>query len=305
MDAPGQAAAPSFRCGCAALLGWTNVGKSTLLNRLVGEKVAAVAAAPQTTRGRILGVANLPGFGQAVFLDTPGLHRPRHRMNREMLRVARDSLAGADLEVLVVDAARGLGAGDEEAAGLLRQSGRPSLVAINKIDRLRAKSALLPMIETLVARWGLDEAMPISALTGEGCAELLRRIVERLPAGPPLFPEETFTDQPERLLAAEWIREKLLHHTREELPHATAVLVEGWRTRQDGLVEIEATILVERETQKAIVIGRDGGLLKQVGSEARRDLESLLGARVFLRLWVKVRPRWRDDEATLRMLGLT
>jgi GTP-binding protein Era len=160
------------------------------------------------------------------------------------------------------------------------------------------------MLETVVERWGMDEAIPISALTGEGCTELLERIIARLPDGEPLFPEDAYTDQPERALAAEWVREKLLQKTRQEIPHAVAVEVDRWHDREDGLVEIEATILVERESQKAIVIGRGGGLLKQVGVEARADLERLLGARVFLSLWVKVRPSWRDDERILKQLGL-
>jgi GTP-binding protein Era len=225
-------------------------------------------------------------------------------MNRAMVRVARESLATLDVGVVVVDAARGLGPGDEEAAELVRRSGRPTLAALNKIDLLGSKAALLPMMATVVERWGIGEAIPVSALTGEGCPTLLRRVVDLLPLGEPIFPEDRFTDQPERALAAEWIREKLLHYTRQELPHATAVVVESWRQREDRLIEIEATILVERESQKAIVIGRDGRLLKQVGLEARRELEALLGARVFLRLWVKVLPRWRDDGRALRKLGL-
>jgi GTP-binding protein Era len=160
------------------------------------------------------------------------------------------------------------------------------------------------MIETAVSSWGMIEAIPVSALTGEGCTELLERVVAHLPEGEPLFPEDTYTDQPERALAAEWVREKLLQHTRQEIPHALAVEVGRWLDREDGVVEIEATILVERDSQKAIVIGRGGRLLKQVGVEARADLERLLGTRVFLRLWVKVRPGWRDDERLLKQLGL-
>jgi len=285
-------------------VGWTNVGKSTLLNRIVGEKVAAVAEVPQTTRNRIQGVRNVPGRGQVIFVDSPGLHRPRHRMNRNMVRLAVDSLRAVDLALLVVDAARGLGDGDEQAAEVVKRAGLPTLAVLNKIDLVRSKSRLLPMIETLVGKWGMSEAIPISALTGNGCDELLDRVVAHLPEAEPLFPEETYTDQPERALAAEWVREKLLQKTRQEVPHSVAVEVERWLDREDGVIEIDATILVERESQKAIVIGRGGGLLKQVGVEARADLERLLGTRVFLTLWVKVRPGWRDDERILRQLGL-
>jgi len=285
-------------------MGWTNVGKSTLLNRIVGEKVAAVAEVPQTTRNRIQGVRNVPGRGQVIFVDSPGLHRPRHRMNRNMVRLAVESLRAVDLALLVVDAARGLGDGDEQAAEVVKRAGKPALAVLNKIDLVRSKSRLLPMLETLVGKWGMNEAIPVSALTGNGCDELLDRVVAHLPEAEPLFPEETYTDQPKRALAAEWVREKLLHKTRQEVPHAVAVEVDRWLDREDGVIEIDATILVERDSQKAIVIGRGGGLLKQVGVEARADLERLLGTRVFLTLWVKVRPGWRDDERILRELGL-
>jgi GTP-binding protein Era len=295
---------PSTRAGFAALVGWTNVGKSTLLNRIVGEKVAAVAEVPQTTRNRIQGIRNVTGGGQVIFVDSPGLHRPRHRMNRNMVRLAVEGLRAVDLALLVVDAARGLGDGDEQAAEVVQRAGKPALAVLNKIDLVRSKSRLLPMIETVVGKWGMNEAIPVSALTGNGCDELLERVVAHLPEAEPLFPEETYTDQPERALAAEWVREKLLQKTRQEVPHAVAVEVDRWLDREDGVIEIDATILVERESQKAIVIGRGGGLLKQVGVEARGDLERLLGTRVFLTLWVKVRPGWRDDERILRQLGL-
>jgi GTP-binding protein Era len=292
------------RSGFAALVGWTNVGKSTLLNRLVGEKVAAVADAPQTTRNRIVGVRTLDDRAQAVFVDTPGFHRPRHRMNRAMIETARQSLGGVDLILFVVDSARGLGAGEEEIAGLLRTARAVRIGVLNKLDAVRPKEKLLPMMSRMADAWGVSESIPVSALTGEGCEVLLDRVVALLPEGPFYFPADAFTDQPERSLAAEWIREKLARHTRQELPHSTAVVVDRWEERPDGVIAVEASILVERDSQKAIVIGKGGALLKQVGSEARQDIETLLGARVFLRLWVKVRPDWRDDEATLADLGL-
>jgi len=301
MSAAGEA---RRRSGLAALVGWTNVGKSSLLNRFVGEKVAAVADAPQTTRHRILGVRSLEGRGQIVFVDTPGLHRPRYRLNRNMVRRAEDSLAGVDVALLVVDAARGLGPGDEQAASLVRRAGGVGIAVLNKIDLVHPKDRLLPIMDRVVREWGMREAIPVSARTGEGCDGLLATVVDALPEGSPLFPEDQYTDQPERALAAEWIREKVVLHTREEIPHATAVLIERWTADEGNLVEISASILVERESQKAIVIGRGGELLKRVGTEARRDLEALLGTRVFLELWVKVRPGWRNDERALQDLGL-
>jgi GTP-binding protein Era len=287
-----------------ALAGWTNVGKSTLLNRLVGEKLAAVSPVSQTTRHRILGVLHLEGRGQVVFADTPGLHEPRHRMNRAMVEIARQSLRDVDLVVLVVDASLGPGRGDERAAAQLRRLPVARMAVLNKIDLVPHKEKLLPMMKVVVEEWGLDEAVPVSALTGEGCDLLVETILSRLPEGPPLYPADVLTDQPERLLAAEWIREKILLRTRQEIPHVTAVLVDRWKTREDGLVEIEATILVERESQKGIVIGKHGALLKAIGTEARADIEKLLNARVYLGLHVRARPDWRDDERTLHDLGL-
>lgn len=293
-----------YRSGFVAIVGWTNVGKSTLLNRLLGEKLAAVADVPQTTRTRITGALHLPDRGQIAFVDTPGLHRPRHRLNRAMIETAQATIGTVDLVLLVVDAERGPGPGDEETTGLVRRVGVPVLGVLNKVDRVEPKSRLLPMLQTLHG-WGVPETIPISARTGDGCDVLLDRVVALLPQGPPLFAEDFLTDQPERALAAEWIREKLLQLTREEVPHATAVVVDRWEERGDGLLEIDATILVEREGQKAIVIGKGGQLLKQVGIEARRDLERFFESRVMLRLWVKVRADWRDDERTLHELGIS
>jgi GTP-binding protein Era len=292
------------RSGFVALLGWTNVGKSTLLNRMVGEKLAAVADVSQTTRNRIMGVCNLPDRGQIVFIDTPGLHRPRYRMNRAMVEVARQAVKGVDTVVLVIDAARGIGPGDLEAVELLRGSDSTCLAALNKIDLVKRKSDLLPMMQMVVQDWGFAGAVPISALTGEGCDRFMDELFASLPEGRPPFPEDVLTDQPERVLAAEWIREKLLAEVRQELPHATAVVVERWDERDDGLLEIEASIIVERESQKGIVIGSGGELLKRVGSAARLELESFLGRRVYLRLWASVKKDWRNKDHILRRLGL-
>lgn len=293
-----------MRAGFVALFGWTNVGKSTLLNRLVGTKLAAVADVSQTTRRRLLGVRSLPGRGQIAFVDTPGLHRPRHRMNRMMVETARQAARDVDVTALVVDAARGVGPGDREAAGLVAGQGVPWLVVLNKVDMVRPKHRLLPLMQSMVEEWGCDPPLPVSALTGDGCDELLDVLVARLPEGPPPFPDDFLTDQPERVLVAELVRERLLALTRQEVPHSLAVLVERWDERADGLVEIEATILVDKASHKKIVVGREGSLLKRVGSEARPAIEALLGRRVFLGLWVKVREEWRDDAGQLRRLGL-
>jgi GTP-binding protein Era len=299
-----EAAVPAGqRSGAVALVGWTNVGKSTLLNRLVGTKLAAVADTPQTTRNRITGVRTLPGQGQVVFVDTPGFHRGRHRINRAMHRIARDTLGAVDLVLQVLDAARGLGPGDAQIARLLRASGTRRLAALNKIDLVEPRARLLPMMDTAVSDWGFPEVFAVSARTGEECDRLVEHVLGLLPGGPALFGEDFVTDQPERRLAAEWIREQLLRHAREELPHATAVVVERWN-EHDGALTIDATIYVERKGQKAIVIGRGGQLLKRVGTEARQELERWRGAPVHLRLWVKLRPDWRDDPRVLAELGL-
>jgi GTP-binding protein Era len=292
------------KAGQVAIVGWTNVGKSTLLNRLVGEKLAAVADVPQTTRHRIIGVRPVPGRGQVVFVDTPGFHRPRERMNRAMVESAKSALETVDLVLLVIDAAAGAGRGDAEVAKAVAACGVPSLAALNKVDRVEPKSKLLPLMKTVVDEWKISEAIPIAASTGSGCDLLLDRILDRLPEGPPLFDDDTLTAEPQRVLAAEWVREKILRQTREEIPHAVAVLVKRWLEREDGVVEIEAAIFVERDSQKGIVIGAGGALLKKVGTEARADIEAMLERKVFLVLRVEVRPDWRNDPRALGELGI-
>jgi GTPase len=294
----------SGKSGHVALAGWTNVGKSTLLNRLIGEKIAAVADVPQTTRHRITGVLSLPGRGQIVFVDTPGFHHPRERMNRAMVGAAREALTAVEVILLVVDAESGAGRGDAEVARMIARTGVPALAVLNKIDRVQPKSKLLGLMTTAVDRWGLAEAVPVSAATGSGCDVLIERVLHYLPEGEPLFPDDFLTDQPERALAAEWVREKVLHRMREEIPHAAAVVVDRWVERADGLVEIGATIFVERDSQKGIVIGKSGSVLKEVGTEARADIERLLARRVFLSLRVEVRPNWRNDPRALGELGI-
>jgi GTP-binding protein Era len=225
-------------------------------------------------------------------------------MNRGMVQAIHEAVGDVDLVVLVLDAERGLGQGDRRAAELVRSRGASRLAVLNKVDRFRSKDRLLPMIEQLVTEWQFADVVPVSALTGDGCDHLLDVILSKLPPGPQLFPDDYLTDQPERVIAAEWVREKLLRETRQELPHATAVIIEHWTERDDGLLELDASILVERESQKKIVIGRHGELLKRVGTAARIELEGFLDRRIHLKLWVRVREHWRDDRAVLRRLGL-
>jgi GTP-binding protein Era len=294
------------RAGTVALIGRTNVGKSTLLNRLIGEKISIVADVPQTTRHRIQGVLTLPG-AQIVFVDTPGFHKPRHRMNRVMVDAAREAIREVDLVVFMIDAADGIGPGDLYIGRLLSsvEGGRqvPVIAVLNKIDRLEKKK-LLPLLEECARHWKFLEFVPLSAKDGENCDRLRDLIVARLPEAPPLHPGDTLTDQPARIVVSEFIREQILNRTRQELPHATAVLVERWRERDDGVTEIDAVILCERESQKGILIGHGGAFLKQVGTEARLAAEALLGGKIMLSLFVKVREGWRDDPRSLEDMGI-
>jgi len=298
----GAGAAP-HRAGLVALVGWTNVGKSTLFNRLVGCRIAAVADVAQTTRHRITGVVQLGRRGQIALVDTPGLHEPRDRLNRRMLELVRGSLGGVDAVLWVVDAARGIGAGDRQAATLALAAGAPCLAVLNKLDRVASRPLLLPMMQ-LAAELGCAAAVPVSATTGEGADALVQALLEQLPEAPALYDEDYLTDQSERGLVAEWIREELVRETRQELPHSIAVVVERWVEREGAVLRIEATVLIERESQKPIVIGKDGERLKRVGIAARAAAERLLDRPVFLGLWVRVRQDWRNDDQTLAELGL-
>ena len=299
-----QAAETTHRAGFAALVGRTNVGKSTLLNTLVRQKIAIVSESPQTTRHRILGVRTMPG-AQIAFLDTPGIHKPQHRMNRMMVSAALDSLRQVDLVLFLVDAAAGIGPGDRHMARILRsESGMPPVILVlNKVDLVR-KPDLLPQIESASLSGAYAEIVPVSAREGDNCDRLLDVIVSCLPEGPPLYPPDTLTDQTERRLVGEIIREKILARTRQELPQETAVVIDRWIEREDGLIEIDAVIYCEKESQKPIIIGRGGSLLKRIGTEARQEIEALLSARVMLRPWVKVREGWREDVAILREMGI-
>lgn len=291
-----------FRSGFCAIVGRPNVGKSTLLNRVVGQKVTIVSDKPQTTRNKIQCVWTTPQ-AQIVFLDTPGIHRPYDRLGERMVEAALEALEEVDVILMMVDGAGGPGKGDEEVAAQLAQVSSDVLLLINKMDlvpasqREKAVAAFLTLGE-------FAGVLPISAVTGEGVDKLLERLIEMLPPGPKYFPDDWLTDHPEQFVVAELIREKALMLTREEVPYAIAVVVErmGKRPNKD-LVDIEATIFVERESQKGIIIGKGGSRLKEIGSLARREIEALLGSPVYLQLWVKVNPGWRDKESALRALG--
>jgi len=279
------------KSGFVAVVGRPNAGKSTLVNALVGAKVSIVTAVPQTTRNRILGIVNQPG-AQIVLMDTPGIHRPRSRLNEQMMTFVRQALTERDLAVLIVDACERFGRGDEFAVGLLKEYAPRTILALNKIDRIK-KPQLLPLMQRYSQLFDFEEIMPISALRGEGLAELSDAIVRLLPEGPQYFPVDMYTDQPERFLASEIIREKVILHTRQELPYATAVVIDDFE-EGEAITRIHATIVVERDSQKPIIIGAGGDMLKQIGSEARLELERLFPPKVFLELYVKVEPHWRD-----------
>lgn len=293
-----------MKSGTVAIVGRSNVGKSTLLNRLLNEKIAIVSDKPQTTRTRILGVAHRPD-AEIAFLDTPGLHKPQHLLNRRMVRTALETLEDGDLLYVLVEATVPPGPGDRFAIDRVREAlskrARPVFLVINKIDLVR-KTRLLPLIETYCPLLEWTEIVPVSALTGDNLDRLVDLTVKLLPEGEPAYGADMLTDQPMRTLAAELIREKILHETYQEVPYAVAVEIDRF-TEEGKLARIGASILVEKESQKAILIGRRGERLKAAGTAARRDMERLFGMKVFLELWVKVREAWREDERVLVELG--
>jgi len=293
--------AENFRCGYIALIGRPNVGKSTLLNRLVGDKLAITSPKPQTTRHRVLGILHLSG-AQLLFLDTPGVLEPKDPLNLSLVQAALSSLAEADVVVWLVET-RPPNLHDQVLLPPLQSLKKPLIIALNKID-LVDKPALLPLIAAYHELFPASPVVPLSALLGDGLPALVAEIVECLPEGPPLFSEDQLTDRTERFLVAEIIRERLFHHTGEEIPYSLAVVVEDFdESRRPELVRLRAVIYVEKESQKGIVIGKGGRLLKKVGQEAREEAERLLHAKVFLELWVKVWKNWRRDPRALRQFG--
>src|SRR5215213_4692758 len=318
------------RAGFASLVGRPNAGKSTLLNRMVGTKVAIVSDKPQTTRNRIVAVRNLPG-GQVVFVDTPGIHRPLHRLNVRMVDAAVDTLREVDVVALVFDASTRPGKGDEYVSTLFKQVKIPVVLVLNKID-LVSKSALLPLMEQAKGWHDFAAIVPVSAETGDGVERLEQLLLEHLPESDPIYPEDFLTDQPERTFVAEIVREKVLHHTRNELPFSTAVIVdqfdESERAAEDthateetkateetqkkrrvgpnpkSLLRLYCTIYVETESQKPIIIGRGGSMIKKIGTEARQEMEAFFDTKVYLDLRVKVDPDWRNNDRTLDEIGV-
>ena len=288
----------AFRSGFVSIIGRPNAGKSTLLNKLVGEKLAIVTPKPQTTRDRILGIVNVPArkgrpAGQIVFIDTPGVHKPDSSLNKKMMREVHDALENRDAVLLIVDVTQKFGSGDRFTLDLVKKAGGLVFLLLNKIDRLE-KSRLLPMIAEYSKLHDFREIIPISALTGDGLELLLDRVMAALPEGPRYFPKDQITDQPERFLAAEIVREKVLLETAQEVPYAATVVVERWE-ESPRLTSIAAVIYCERDGQKKIIIGRGGEMLKKIGTAARYEIERVLGTKVFLELFVKVRPGWRDS----------
>jgi len=289
------------KSGFVSIVGRPNSGKSTLLNRLVGEKVSIVTDKPQTTRHVVRGIVTHPE-GQITFLDTPGIHKPMHRMNERMMKSVREALADVDLILLMADSSSAFGRGDEFTLDLLRPVASKKILLLNKIDRIE-KKVLLPMIDRYARLQNFEEVIPISALTGENVQGLVRIIFKHLPEGPMFYPPDQISDQQERGIAAELIREKLIFYTEEEMPYSTAVIIDRFE-EGEKMHRIFATIFVERDSQKAIVIGQGGQKLKQVGTDARKDLEAFFKRKIFLELHVKVKKNWRDDEETLRVLGM-
>lgn len=302
--APGESAGAVnavFHCGFVALIGRANVGKSTLMNHLVGSKLSIVSTVPQTTRFPVRGILHREAC-QVVFIDTPGVHKPRYRLNEEMVRMTTRVLKEVDLVAVLVDAADGVGPGDRFVFDLVRSSGSRNILILNKID-LMSREKLLPLMEDASKLDLFEEIVPLSARSGENCDRLESILTTRMPEGEPHFPPDVLTDLPQRLHLAETIREQVLHKTRQEVPHATAVIIDSVREEGD-MTLIDATIFVERASQKGILIGERGRMMKEIGSVARRNIERWLGRKIHLSLWVKVRGGWRDDTSVLRQIGL-
>jgi GTP-binding protein Era len=295
---------PKFRCGYVGLVGRPNAGKSTLLNRLVGEKIAAVSNKPQTTRHRIQGIVTRSD-GQIVFVDTPGVHKPGHLLNRRMMAAVQDAIMSVDLLVLMRDASVSTGNGDRFVLDLIKQSEKSAILVLNKIDKIKEKSRLLPLMEFYSKEFDFTEIIPLSALKGDEIDILLTEIIKHLPEGEAIFSDDELTDQSMRTIAAELVREKILESTGEEIPYVTAVVTEMWDESDPNLTRIFCAIYVERPSQKSIIIGKQGARLRDVGTAARIEIEALTGTRVFLKLFVKVVEDWRNREGTLDELGVS
>ena len=292
-----------FKSGFTAIIGAPNVGKSTLLNNMIGEKISITSSKPQTTRNRIAGVCHQPGF-QIVFLDTPGIHMSKKPLNSKMVEVAMSSIKDVDLILLVIDASNPEPASEQLILNKLRDGKKPpAILAINKIDKVK-KPKLLNLINKWANAYSFDEIIPVSALEGTQVNELLAAMEKRLPEGPPYFPDDMITDMPERFIAAEMIREKVFELTAQEIPFSTAVTIEAFEElTKKNLVRIHAAIHIERKSQKGIIIGKQGTMLRQIGEAARLDIEKMVGTRVFLKLFVRIEKNWSKDAKAMRKLG--
>jgi GTP-binding protein Era len=293
----------NYRSGYVAFIGRPNAGKSTLLNQLVGQKIAAVSDKPQTTRFRIQGVITKPE-GQIVLVDTPGVHKPGFEMNRRMMATVQDALMSVELVCLIRDASVSTGTGDKFVLDLIQRSKKPAILLLNKIDKLKDKSKLLPLLEWYQNEYDWAELIPISALRGKVADQLPPQLIKHLPPGEPIFDEDELTDQSVRTMVAEIVREKILQTTKEEIPYVTAVVVEKWEEEREDFTRIHCAIFVERDSQKKIVIGKGAARLKDIGIQAREDIEGLLGHRCHLELFVKVEKDWRDREGLLNDMGI-
>ncbi|MDY4920922.1 MAG: GTPase Era [Phascolarctobacterium sp.] len=293
---------PKHYAGFVAMVGRPNVGKSTLTNSLIGEKIAIMSDRPQTTRNRIMCIMNTDN-AQIMFLDTPGIHKPHHKLGEYMVRTAESTLQEVDVVLFIIDVTEKRGAGEDYILELLKKVKTPVILVANKIDKLQDKSKLVKILEDYSKLYKFAAMVPVSALTDGEFPGLVQEITKHLPEGPAYYPDDMITDQPERVIAAEMIREKVLRLTRDEVPHAIAVEVDEFKERDDETVYIRATIFVERESQKGIIIGAKGSLLKKIGQQARADLEKLLYCKVFLDLWVKVKPDWRNKDKALKQFG--
>ncbi|MGX5360903.1 GTPase Era [Bacillus cereus] len=290
-----------YKSGFVSIIGRPNVGKSTFLNRIIGQKIAIMSDKPQTTRNKIQGVYT-ENDAQVIFIDTPGIHKPKHKLGDFMVKMAQTTLKEVDIVLFMVNAVEGFGRGEEFIIEKLKETKQPVFLVINKIDQLHPEQ-LLELIDQYRKLHEFAEIVPISALDGNNVDALIGTIKKYLPEGPQYYPENQVTDHPERFIIAELIREKVLHLTREEVPHSVAVVIDAIQKRGGGAVYINATIVVERASQKGIIIGKQGKMLKEVGKRARFDIEALLGSKVFLEVWVKVQKDWRNKMSQLRDLG--
>ena len=289
-----------FKSGFISIIGRPNVGKSTLLNALLGEKIAIISSKPQTTRNRILGIVNQPG-AQLVFMDTPGIHKPMHKMNEVMVKTALQTYKEVDVILMLVEATEQPGGGDRFIIDTLSAVKTPIYLLLNKVDLIK-KEALLPLIQGYSSMYKFAEIIPVSALKND-LGGLVETILKRLPQGPKYFPDDQLTDQPERFIVSELVREKIFELTKEEIPYSTAVVIEEMKEEPE-ITHVHAVIYVERDSQKGILIGKGGGMLKQIGTLARHDAEKLLGTKIFLKLLVKVKKGWREDERMLKNFGI-